>query len=78
MSEAVASANPLVPAKGVGIVRGWLIVIAAMVYAMILVGGATRLTDFGLLDHRMAAAARRHTADDRGATGRRPSPNTSR
>lgn len=29
-------------------VRGWLIVVAAMVVAMILVGGATRLTDSGL------------------------------
>jgi heme a synthase len=49
MSEAVASAaNPLVPAKGAGMVRAWLIVIAVMVYATILVGGATRLTDSGL------------------------------
>src|SRR6185295_14685278 len=51
MSEAVAtmaSINPLVPAKGVALVRAWLIVIAVMVYVMILVGGATRLTDSGL------------------------------
>lgn len=51
MSEAVAAAmplNPLVPAKGVGLVRAWLLVIAGLVYAMILVGGATRLTDSGL------------------------------
>lgn len=49
MSEAVAlQANPLVPAKGVAMVRAWLLVIAVMVYAMILVGGATRLTDSGL------------------------------
>ncbi|MEL7452398.1 MAG: COX15/CtaA family protein [Pseudomonadota bacterium] len=29
-------------------IRGWLIVIGLMVYAMILIGGATRLTDSGL------------------------------
>lgn len=39
---------PLAPPRGAGAVRAWLIVIAAMVYAMILVGGATRLTDSGL------------------------------
>ena len=43
-----APASPLVPAKGVGLVRAWLLVIAGLVYAMILVGGATRLTDSGL------------------------------
>ncbi len=55
MSEAVAvilpgnsPANSMVPAKGVALVRAWLLVIAGMVYAMILVGGATRLTDSGL------------------------------
>ena len=51
MSEAVATdfpANTMVPAKGVGLVRAWLLLIAVMVYLMILVGGATRLTDSGL------------------------------
>ncbi len=51
MSEAVAASlrlNPMAPAKGVGLVRAWLLVIAGLVYAMILVGGATRLTDSGL------------------------------
>lgn len=51
MSEAVAispSLNPMAPAKGVGLVRAWLLLIAGMVYLMILVGGATRLTDSGL------------------------------
>lgn len=51
MSEAVAISAPvstLAPAKGVGLVRGWLLLIAGMVYLMILVGGATRLTDSGL------------------------------
>lgn len=41
-------ASPMIPAKGAGAVRIWLLVIAAMVYGMILVGGATRLTDSGL------------------------------
>ncbi|ACT59568.1 COX15/CtaA family protein [Hirschia baltica] len=36
------------PQKGANAVRIWLLIIAAMVYAMILVGGATRLTDSGL------------------------------
>lgn len=42
------SPSPLAPAKGVGLVRAWLLLIALMVYLMILVGGATRLTDSGL------------------------------
>lgn len=51
MSEAVAAdfpVNSMVPARGVGLVRAWLLLIAGMVYLMILVGGATRLTDSGL------------------------------
>ena len=36
------------PEHGAGAVRAWLLVIAALVYAMILVGGVTRLTDSGL------------------------------
>lgn len=53
MSEAVSlpadiSSRPMVPAKGVAFVRAWLLLIAGMVYLMILVGGATRLTDSGL------------------------------
>lgn len=40
--------SPMAPPKGVGLVRAWLLLIAVMVYAMILVGGATRLTDSGL------------------------------
>lgn len=50
MSEAVAAPylSPLAPTKGVGLMRLWLLVIAVMVYGMILVGGATRLTDSGL------------------------------
>lgn len=53
MSEAVAlsddiASRPMVPARGVGLVRAWLLLIAGLVYLMILVGGATRLTDSGL------------------------------
>jgi len=51
MSEAVAlsaGVSPRALAKGVGLVRAWLLLIAGMVYLMILVGGATRLTDSGL------------------------------
>lgn len=60
MSEAVApntpegqAGRPFLPetlpsARAGGLLRLWLLVIALMVYAMILVGGATRLTDSGL------------------------------
>ena len=51
MSDAAAlspASSPMVPARGVGLVRAWLLLIALMVYLMILVGGATRLTDSGL------------------------------
>jgi cytochrome c oxidase assembly protein subunit 15 len=40
--------SALAPARGTAAVRIWLLAVAAMVYAMILVGGATRLTDSGL------------------------------
>ena len=40
--------NAITPERGAGWVRAWLLLIALMVYAMILVGGATRLTDSGL------------------------------
>lgn len=36
------------PRGGDRAVRGWLIILGLMVYAMILIGGATRLTDSGL------------------------------
>ena len=52
MSQAVAATGnaerSMIPQKGVGLVRAWLLLVAMMVYAMILVGGATRLTDSGL------------------------------
>ena len=31
-----------------GLIRAWLLVIAVMIFAMVIVGGATRLTDSGL------------------------------
>lgn len=34
--------------RRMAVIRGWLILLAMMVYAMILIGGATRLTDSGL------------------------------
>lgn len=54
MSEAVAPASrktflqDAVPQRAVPWLRLWLAAIAVLVYAMILVGGATRLTDSGL------------------------------
>jgi cytochrome c oxidase assembly protein subunit 15 len=48
LAGVVAPSSPLAPAKGAALVRAWLLVIAVMVYATILVGGATRLTDSGL------------------------------
>jgi cytochrome c oxidase assembly protein subunit 15 len=39
---------PFAPARGAGLIRLWLLLVAVMVYGMILVGGATRLTDSGL------------------------------
>ena len=36
------------PREGLTAVRAWLVLLALMVYAMILIGGATRLTDSGL------------------------------
>ena len=47
-AEILSNHNPWVSSKGAGLVRAWLLLIAGMVYAMILVGGATRLTDSGL------------------------------
>jgi cytochrome c oxidase assembly protein subunit 15 len=49
--RAATAASPrddLTPQRGARAVRLWLLGIALMVYAMILVGGATRLTDSGL------------------------------
>ena len=34
--------------SGEGLVRGWLVVTAALIFAMVMVGGATRLTESGL------------------------------
>ena len=47
-SVALPVRGAFAPAKGAAAVRIWLLVVAALVYGMILVGGATRLTDSGL------------------------------
>jgi heme a synthase len=45
---AKAGAGRVLGIPGRPLVRGWLYVIAALIFAMVLVGGATRLTDSGL------------------------------
>jgi len=47
MPQAVADPSQSVPANWRG-VRVWLVIVAAMIVAMVLVGGATRLTESGL------------------------------
>ena len=49
----------------------WLAVLFALIVAMIVVGGMTRLTDSGLVDHRVAAGDRRAAADGRRRLDRR-------
>ena len=64
-------------------IRLWLYAVAALIFAMVLVGGATRLTESGPLDRRMEAGDRHAAAAERGRmAGRvreisRPSRNTS-
>jgi cytochrome c oxidase assembly protein subunit 15 len=45
LSEDIRMASPLKPSRAVGV---WLLVVAAMIAAMVLVGGLTRLTGSGL------------------------------
>ncbi len=47
-SETYPLRPAIAPVGGRSVIRGWLLLLAAMVYAMILIGGATRLTDSGL------------------------------
>ncbi len=47
-SAAHARRDMLAPAGGAGAIRAWLLLLGLLVYAMILIGGATRLTDSGL------------------------------
>ena len=47
-NKQLMSDDPIRAETGVNAVRLWLLLIALLVYAMILVGGATRLTDSGL------------------------------
>jgi cytochrome c oxidase assembly protein subunit 15 len=44
----IAAAPPRAPARSLSPVRAWLLVLAALVLAMVAVGGATRLTGSGL------------------------------
>ena len=47
-------------------IRLWLYAVAALIFAMVLVGGATRLTEFRAVDRRMEAGDRHVAADQRG------------
>lgn len=46
--NATAAAPPAAPADDMRAVRAWLWLVAALVFAMVVVGGATRLTESGL------------------------------
>ena len=48
VQDRVPQASAPLDRDGAGLIRAWLILLALMVYAMILIGGATRLTDSGL------------------------------
>ena len=65
---AVSAASPAasrVAADGDRAVRAWLFIVALLVFSMVVVGGATRLTEVWPVDHRVAAAARRHSPAQR-------------
>ena len=51
----------------------WLLICCSMIFAMVVIGGITRLTESGPLDHRVEADQRRHPATDARRTGRRSS-----
>ena len=63
-------------------IRLWLLAVAALVFAMVLVGGATRLTESGLSIVEwqpvtgVAAAARARRSGRPSSTNTRPSRNT--
>ena len=48
MPDAHFRRDMLAPAGGADAIRAWLLLLGVLVYAMILIGGATRLTDSGL------------------------------
>ncbi|HYC25822.1 MAG TPA: COX15/CtaA family protein [Roseiarcus sp.] len=48
VARAASPANTTAGAAGVGPVRIWLFAVAGLIFAMVLVGGATRLTESGL------------------------------
>jgi cytochrome c oxidase assembly protein subunit 15 len=45
---AMSSAQARAPSDSIASVRAWLFIVAAMIFGMVLVGGATRLTESGL------------------------------
>ena len=47
-AQQVLTVAPAREASGAGLVRGWLALTALLVFAMVMVGGATRLTESGL------------------------------
>ena len=51
-----------VPVHNPHAVRLWLLCVAAMIFLTLVVGGATRLTEIGPVDHRMEAGHRRGAA----------------
>ena len=61
-----ASNDAAMPARHVRALRLWLGALAALIVAMILVGGATQAHRFGPVHHRVAADPRRHPAVERG------------
>ena len=48
MAVSAASPELRVAADGDRAVRAWLFIVALLVFSMVVVGGATRLTEFGL------------------------------
>ena len=57
--------------RGASAVRLWAFAVAALIFAMVLIGGATRLTEFGPLHHAVEAAFGRHPAAYAGGLERR-------
>jgi cytochrome c oxidase assembly protein subunit 15 len=48
MAQSQSSAGLLKAAHGTALVRAWLLTVAALVFLLVSVGGATRLTGSGL------------------------------
>ena len=64
-AQPIAPQGGLIDGRGKGARRGirvWLLVIFLLVALMIVVGGLTRLTELGAVDHRMEAGDRGYPA----------------